>query len=46
MSRRRALAMPAAAVLAGVLGPALLSACGGGGGVTRAPSGGGTRRAL
>jgi len=32
MSRRRALAAPAAAMLAGVLGPALLSACGGGGG--------------
>ncbi len=32
LSRRRALAAPAAALLAGVLGPALLSACGGGGG--------------
>jgi hypothetical protein len=30
LSRRRALAAPAAALLAGVLGPALLSACGGG----------------
>ncbi len=32
LSRRRALAVPAAALMAGVLGPALLSACGGGGG--------------
>jgi Domain of unknown function (DUF5666) len=32
LSRRRALAMPGAALLAGVLGPALLAACGGGGG--------------
>jgi Domain of unknown function (DUF5666) len=31
-SRRRALAVPGAALLAGVLGPALLAACGGGGG--------------
>jgi Domain of unknown function (DUF5666) len=31
LSRRRALAAPAAALMAGVLGPALLSACGGGG---------------
>ena len=31
LSRRRALAMPAAALMAGVLGPALLAACGGGG---------------
>jgi hypothetical protein len=32
LSRRRALAAPAAAMLAGVLGPTLLAACGGGGG--------------
>jgi Domain of unknown function (DUF5666) len=32
LTRRRALAAPAAALVAGVLGPALLAACGGGGG--------------
>jgi hypothetical protein len=32
LNRRRALAVPGAAVLAGVLGPSLLAACGGGGG--------------
>ena len=31
LGRRRVLAMPAAALLAGVLGPTLLAACGGGG---------------
>jgi hypothetical protein len=41
MSRRRALAVPGAALLAGVLGPALLAACGGGGG-DGAPTGGAT----
>jgi hypothetical protein len=41
LSRRRALAAPAAALLAGVLGPTLLAACGGGGGDS-APTGGGT----
>jgi Domain of unknown function (DUF5666) len=42
MSRRRALAVPGAALLAGVLGPALLAACGGGGGGDDAPTGGAT----
>jgi hypothetical protein len=32
LSRRRALAVPGAALLAGVIGPSLLAACGGGGG--------------
>jgi hypothetical protein len=32
LSRRRALAVPGAALLAGVIGPTLLAACGGGGG--------------
>jgi Domain of unknown function (DUF5666) len=43
MSRRRALAVPGAALLAGALGPALLAACGGGGGSddSGAPTGGG-----
>ena len=41
LSRRRALAAPAAALLAGVLGPTLLAACGGGGG-SDAPTGGTT----
>jgi Domain of unknown function (DUF5666) len=40
LSRRRALAAPAAALMAGVLGPALLSACGGGGGGDDAAAGG------
>jgi hypothetical protein len=40
MSRRNALRMPAAALLAATLGPALLAACGGGG--DSAPTGGGT----
>ncbi len=40
LSRRRALAAPAAALLAGVLGPALLSACGGGGGGDDSSAGG------
>ncbi len=40
LSRRRALAAPAAALMAGVLGPALLSACGGGGGGGDAAAGG------
>jgi Domain of unknown function (DUF5666) len=40
LSRRRALAAPAAALMAGVLGPALLSACGGGGGDSAAAGGG------
>jgi len=39
LSRRRALAAPAAALMAGVLGPALLSACGGGGGDDAAAGG-------
>lgn len=42
LSRRRALAAPAAALMAGVLGPALLSACGGGGGGDDAVAGGGS----
>ena len=42
LSRRRALAAPAAALLAGVLGPTLLAACGGGGGGDDAAAGGGT----
>jgi hypothetical protein len=33
LSRRRALALPGAAVVAGVIGPGLLAACGGGGAV-------------
>ncbi len=41
LNRRRALAAPAAALMAGVLGPALLSACGGGG-ADDAAAGGGT----
>jgi hypothetical protein len=43
LSRRRALAVPGAALLAGVLGPALLAACGGGGGGddSGTPTGGG-----
>jgi hypothetical protein len=43
MSRRRALAVPGAALLAGVLGPTLLAACGGGGGGddSGTPTGGG-----
>ena len=40
LSRRRALAAPAAAVLAGVLGPTLLAACGGGGDDAAASSSG------
>lgn len=40
LSRRRALAAPAAALMAGVLGPAFLSACGGGGGGDDAGAGG------
>lgn len=40
LSRRRALVVPAAALMAGVLGPALLSACGGGGGDDAAAGGG------
>jgi hypothetical protein len=39
LSRRRALAAPAAALMAGLLGPALLSACGGGGGDDAAAGG-------
>jgi hypothetical protein len=42
LSRRRALAVPGAAMLAGVLGPAVLAACGGGGGDDGGrPTGGG-----
>ncbi len=40
LNRRRALTVPAAAVLAGVLGPTLLAACGGGGGDDAGASGG------
>ncbi len=42
LNRRRALTLPAAALLGGVLGPTLLAACGGGGSDAGTPAGGAT----